>query len=53
MTRGGILTLIFSMGALFVGCGEKGKPAQETAIESTGLKSTAWNLQWRSADSKI
>jgi hypothetical protein len=40
------VTLILALCALFVGCGEKGKPASESAAESSGLRITAWNLQW-------
>ena len=40
------VTLILALCALFAGCGEKGKPASESAAESSGLKITAWNLQW-------
>ena len=46
MTRRVTLTLLLALGALFSGCGEKGKPASESAAESSGLKVTAWNLQW-------
>jgi hypothetical protein len=46
MTRRVTLTLILALGALFTGCGEKGKPASESGPESSGLKITAWNLQW-------
>jgi endonuclease/exonuclease/phosphatase family metal-dependent hydrolase len=46
MTRRVTLTLILALGALFAGCGEKGKPGSKSAAESSGLKITAWNLQW-------
>ena len=46
MTRRVTLTLILALGALFVGCVERGKPAQEPAADSSGLRITAWNLQW-------
>ena len=46
MTRRVTLTLILALCGLFTGCGEKGKPAQESAADSSGLKITAWNLQW-------
>ena len=46
MTRRVTLTLLLALGALFTGCGEKGKPASYSAAESSGLKITAWNLQW-------
>ena len=42
MTRRVTLTLILALCGLFTGCGEKGKPA----ADSSGLKITAWNLQW-------
>ena len=40
------VALILALCALFAGCGEQGKPASESAAESSGLKVTAWNLQW-------
>ena len=46
MPRRITLTLILALGALFAGCVERGKPAQEPAADSSGLKVTAWNLQW-------
>jgi len=46
MTRRVTLTLLLALCALFAGCDDKGKPASESAAESSGLKITAWNLQW-------
>jgi hypothetical protein len=46
MTRRVTLTLLLALGALLTDCGDKGKPASESAAESSGLKITAWNLQW-------
>tara|TARA_B100000809_G_scaffold207130_1_gene209376 strand:+ start:209 stop:544 length:336 start_codon:yes stop_codon:yes gene_type:complete len=46
MPRRITLTLILALGALFAGCVERGKPAQEPAADSSGLRITAWNLQW-------
>ena len=45
------LALIAGLCALFAGCGEQEKPqqnsaAQNSAVPDSGLKITAWNLQW-------
>ena len=50
------LVLIAGLCALFAGCGEQEKPqqdaalpdaaAQNSAVQDSGLKVTAWNLQW-------
>jgi endonuclease/exonuclease/phosphatase family metal-dependent hydrolase len=40
------VTLILALCALFTGCGEQGKPAQESATQAGDLRITAWNLQW-------
>jgi hypothetical protein len=47
MTRRVSLALILALCTLFTGCGERDKPAQEPAVDSSGLKVTAWNLQQR------
>ena len=39
------VTLILALCTLFTGCGERDKPAQEPAADSSGLKA-AWNLVW-------
>ena len=46
MTRRVTLTLILALGAVFAGCEDKGKPASVSDPESSGLKVTAWTLQW-------
>ena len=56
MVRRVTLALIAGLCALFAGCGEKGKPqensavpdsvVQKPAVSDSGLRITAWNLQW-------
>ena len=50
------LALIAGLCALFAGCGEQGQPQQDaalpdavvqnSAVQDSGLKIAAWNLQW-------
>jgi len=45
------LALIAGLCALFAGCGEQEKPQQDSAVQKpavpdSGLRITAWNLQW-------
>jgi hypothetical protein len=46
MTRRVTLALILALCALFAGCGGRGKPAPKPPAQVSGLKITAWNLQW-------
>ena len=56
MVRRVTLVLIAGLCALFAGCGEQEKPqqdavlpdagVQEPAVQDSGLRIAAWNLQW-------
>ena len=40
------LALIAGLCVLFAGWGEQEKPQQNSAVQDSGLRITAWNLQW-------
>ena len=46
MTRRALLILILALCSLFAGCGEQEQPQQDSAVQDSGLRIAAWNLQW-------